>query len=106
MPKNSLISAARNGNLEKIKSLLDEKGGDIDIDAFDNNNHTALIWASLNGHTQIVRKLLDNGADTDFSDNRGHTALILAALNGYIEIVRRLLDKGADVNAANNEGHT
>ena len=55
---------------------------------------------------EIVRLLLDAGANVDAANKHGDTALILAACNGRMEIVRLLLDAGANVDAANTKGGT
>ena len=36
---------------------------------------------------EVVRLLLQEGADTDRADSNGSTALTTASLNGYIEVV-------------------
>lgn len=62
-----------------------------------------LIDASYNGDTEIVKKLLKEGADVNATRNDGRTvgrtALHGASSNGYTEIVEKLMEKGADVNA-------
>ena len=63
---------------------------------------TPLMVASKNGHTKIVKLLLEKGADV----NAKMTALMLAAANGHTEIIKLLLEKGADVNAKNKYGST
>lgn len=60
---------------------------------------TALMWASSEGHLEIVRALLAAGADVNAERRDGLTALIFASTNGYFEIVQDLLTAGADVNA-------
>ena len=57
------------------------------------------MYASEYDHNiEIVKLLLEHGADINLPDNYGHTALMMASLEGNTEIVRLLLDQGADVN--------
>ena len=58
---------------------------------------TALVWASRNGHTEIVYHLLSKGADIEARGNDGGTALVWASRNGHAEIVYHLLSKGANI---------
>jgi ankyrin repeat protein len=60
---------------------------------------TALQAAASEGEMEIVRLLLDKGADINAQGGEYGTALHAAVLQGEMEIVRLLLDKGADVNA-------
>jgi ankyrin repeat protein len=78
--------------------------------ARDRLSNTALIHAAGAGHGDIVRLLLDRGADIDHANLRGSTALAAAvarnrtdvtllgaaAFNTEAEVVRRLLADGAD----------
>jgi len=54
----------------------------------------------------IVRLLLDRGADVNAVSDMGETALIIASSNGHENIVRLLLDRGADVNAVDSYHET
>ena len=58
--------------------------------------------AILNGQTEIVKILLDNGTGVTLAekDNNGWTELMKASLNGQTEIVKILLDSGADATLA------
>lgn len=49
---------------------------------------------------EIVKLLLDNGANSNLVNNNGMTALTLAAQKAHINSVRLLLDKGANINQA------
>lgn len=64
-----------------------------------NDRRTALIAASFNGHLEIVRELLSQGAEINARDKEGRTALMVASTGGHEEVVRQLLSRGADVNA-------
>ncbi len=54
--------------------------------------------ASGEGHSEIVKFLLDNGAAIDAVNLRTQTALIHAVGRGHLDVVGLLLSKGADVS--------
>ena len=54
---------------------------------------TALMGASLEGHTEIVKALLGKGADVNEKNNDNRTALDYAKVMGHEEIVNLLLQK-------------
>lgn len=59
-----------------------------------------LSEAALSGNAELVRALLDAGADAKaLSTPDGETVLMAAARAGNVDAVRLLLDGGADVNA-------
>ena len=58
---------------------------------------TALYFASLNGHLQVVQLLLEKSADTDIANKSGQTPLHVAQTP---EIAQALLDAGCDIYAA------
>jgi len=49
--------------------------------------------AAKNGHLEIVRLLIKNGADVNIVNKEKETALHLAAKNGHLEIVGLLIEK-------------
>nr|BAD22079.1 ankyrin-like protein [Oryza sativa Japonica Group] len=58
----------------------------VDVDAVDNKGETALTFAINCGNEDMVRYLLDHGADTEKINNDGLTALHFAAGEGaYID---------------------
>src|SRR5262245_29376585 len=70
------------------------------------HGHTALMRAALDGNTETVKELLDQGADINQRDENGRTALMFAAMNTHYETMKVLLEYGADVNAKSNKGGT
>ena len=64
------------------------------------------IYASKEGHVEIVEMLLNNGADVNAQDSVRRTALFWASLRGHAEIVAMLLAAGAgdDMNAQDDDG--
>lgn len=101
--ETALISAARKGDAETVRSLI--RAGAV-VNAKDDSGATALTVAASQGHTEIVRTLLQAGADANAKNDSGVTALMAPARDGYTEIVRSLIEAGADLNAKNDFGRT
>ena len=64
--------------------------------------NTALILSAYYDRIEIVKLLLNAGADIDKQNNGDYTALICAALENNRKIVELLLDYGADEFILNN----
>jgi len=70
-----------------------------------------LLNACKKGHFELVKQLVDDGADLeekDFSEaiTLGATPLMHACLRGDTEIVKYLIDRRAQLEAKDNNGHT
>lgn len=70
------------------------------------NLELVLLDAAAAGQTDLVKALLDGGANIEIKNNVGATALILAAAKGHSEVVKLLLDRGAAVNVKTATGIT
>ena len=105
LPKKEIMSAALRGDLAAVQELI-AKGADVDAKSDGAGRITALIGASQEGHSEIARLLLTNGADINVKDRNGETALMLASYYGHKKVVQVLLAKGAYVNANNERGET
>ena len=88
-------SASRNLN-ESVRILLNA-GVEIEARAKATGN-SALLFAAIEGHTNIVQMLLDRNANIDARNNNGESALMLAAARGRPDVVRLLLQRGADIS--------
>lgn len=69
-----------------------------------NKINVELLSASEQGCVEIVKELLEKGADPNFQDNEGYTALMKGLAKE--EVVKLLLEKGADPNSKTNYGGT
>lgn len=89
-------------DLEKTKLLFSDVN---EVNLPDSTGTTLLMVASALGRIELVRFLLEKGADINAQDKYGDTALMDAA-SDHPEVVELLLEKGADVNIRNKLGKT
>ncbi len=61
-----LMNAARRGDLEAVERLLD---GGAEVDSTDRYGSTALAAAAVNGQREVVRLLLERGADPNLAES-------------------------------------
>lgn len=85
---------------QEIIDMLLGKGVDVN-QVNTRNGSTALIIATRKGYFNVVRHLINKGADVHKKDNDGNTALIEAAKKGSTGIVELLIKNGADINVQN-----
>ena len=92
-----LIRAADRGHVEIIETLLQT---DIKVDHINRLNWTALLEAIILGdggprHTEVVRLLVEAGADVNLADGSGVSPLEHARQRGHQEMVAILEEAGA-----------
>jgi len=93
---NLMVWASRKGDAGIVKMLI-KAGAVVNVEGM---QFTPLMVASVNGHEEVARVLINNGADVNTKRTYHRiTPLIMATTEGHMEIVKLLLAKGADVNA-------
>ncbi|KAM0464930.1 hypothetical protein ACHAPV_001921 [Trichoderma viride] len=114
---------AHGGDEGLIRALLDDNK--IQVDTEDENKQTLLFralvaghhdivklliekgadmeellsWAARRGHENAVELLVENGANIAVKDTFGRTPLSWAAMEGHESVVKLLVEKGADMEA-------
>ena len=93
--KSLLHLNAKDGNAEFVQKLI-EDGADIEMKDRKHGS-TALLWACQNGHTNVVKILLQNDANVFATSYIGITPLHFAAESGSSQTVQMLIDKGVKI---------
>lgn len=89
------FGAAKNNDVQTLQELL---GRNFDIN-YDTSGHCALWIAADLDNKEVVKFMLENGANADQQSKGKHrTALMTAAIKGNISMMQLLLDYGASVN--------
>jgi len=129
--ETALMAASRAGSVEGVESLL-RRGANVNV-VEHTRGQSALMWATANTHSAVVKVLLEAGADVharsqvrhrvyNMGGSRsagsasqgiplrevavgGSTPLLFAARSGDVESARLLLQAGADVNDTAGDGN-
>ena len=83
-PNQKLLHGLKYDMIELINQSIDE-GADVTI-----NDNNLLIWSCENGHTDIVKKILEN-PNVDVNIQDGYP-ICIASKNGHYNIVKLLLN--------------
>jgi len=109
----ALLFAARQGQMDAARALLDAKA---DINAVDSDGNNALVLSTLNGHYDLALFLIDRGADANIAAKNGRTPLYSAVemhdvdwsprparketdTHTSMDVIHALVDHKANVNA-------
>jgi ankyrin repeat protein len=95
--------AAYFGHRAVVEFLL-KNGADVSLAARNAQKVTALHAGASRGGAEIVKMLLEAGADPNAKQERGFVPLHSAAANGNAAVVELLLKHGAAANAKADDG--
>ncbi|AFM26604.1 ankyrin repeat domain-containing protein [Desulfomonile tiedjei] len=102
--KDDFFEAVQKRDLKRVQDLLN-KGVDVNAKR---NGCTALMLIHWYGvrNSELMKLLLERGADINAKSKRGRTVLTYAAGSCATDIVKYFLDNGADINVREITGDT
>ena len=127
--QTSLMLACKHGRFQIVQFLLNnidlefdlnaktKKGSTafhIDLNAIDIYGKTGFHWTCSQGHTDIIKILMENavvlGIDLNAKTKNGNTAFLLACHNGRSDVVKIFIENAADfsidLNTTDDDGWT
>uniref|UniRef100_A0A914YD02 Ankyrin repeat and MYND domain-containing protein 2 n=1 Tax=Panagrolaimus superbus TaxID=310955 RepID=A0A914YD02_9BILA len=105
LDEQKLFDFIEQRKVNDAKELI--KNGDIRINCIDKTGMNPLDQACFRGEEELVRFLIENGANVDNrAHEQGYTCLMFAALAGNPPICQMLLDAGARPHAVNTINRT
>lgn len=96
---SALLLAVENDNVVGATALI-EAGADVNV------LPSPLVCAVGRDSWDMVRFLIDKGADVNMADKDGLSPLVVAARGGDEDVVRLLVEHGAEVDARDMDGVT
>ncbi|KAL3589542.1 hypothetical protein FPOAC2_11711 [Fusarium poae] len=100
--RTPLTQACKANMPETVEKLL-QAGADVRLGS---ETHTPLHLAVWDEYEEIVRILLNHGADPSAQDNSGRTPLHVASLKGNLKCCEHLIRSGADLTKTEYQGMT
>jgi hypothetical protein len=91
----NVFFASKEGRLDILLYLINEKGARCDDNIQDENKRTCAMLAAEGGHLEVVKYLVDekgSRCDDNIRDYFDMTCTLLAAEGGHLEVLRYLVD--------------
>ncbi|XP_063965587.1 E3 ubiquitin-protein ligase MIB2-like isoform X3 [Lytechinus pictus] len=98
-----LVRAAKIGDLRRVSEILSSTPKKVNVKI---EGKSALHKASFHGHRDVVKALLEAGADIEITTDDGHTPLHYAVEGDEPVVTKCLLEEGADVNKVNGRSRS
>ena len=96
----------KTATIDDVKKEL-KKGADINAIEKEEGLNALIMASSVNRNCEIIKMLIDAGANVNSKTKNGRTVLMMAAaFNPNPEVVKLLIKAGADVNAKSDNQRT
>ena len=96
------FKACKEGKLDKVKKFVKE-GCDVNTTIGGHFGRTPLMYAAGEGRFDVVKYLIDHGADVSKKAWHERTALHTASERGNLKVVEALLSKGAEIDVEDED---
>jgi len=97
-PEFKLLEAAKNGDLAIVEAILEAEPELVNCRDLDGRQSTPLHFAAGYNHPEVVKLLLEKGANLQARDKGGLVPLHNACSYGHYEVAELLIRYGANVN--------
>lgn len=104
--ETKLLEAAKSGDLDAVVRIISDSPANINCKDFDGRESTPLHFAAGYNRIDVLRYLLEQGADVEARDTGGLVPLHNACAYGHLAIAELLVKHGADVNASDKWKYT
>ena len=101
---SDIFEYIRNNDLESVKKLIESDNTLLEIGNY--LSYTPLHIATFYGHIDIIKYLVECGADIETKDNDGNTPLYSSSYKGRLDVVKYLISVGVDIESKNNYDDT
>jgi ankyrin repeat protein len=99
-----IVKAARDGDFKTVKAIVAKDS--LKINETSKYKYTAVHWACMRAHWDIVEFLIEKGADLNIRGGDGGTPINWAVNHENVEIIKLLVKNGAKLNIKNQWGMT
>ena len=102
--KISPEEGSQNKRSDAVEQSLEGRNTETSENIDDERNEMSLLTATKLGRLDVIRSLLDCGADINTRTTMHETPLIVASMIGRLNVAHLLIDRGADVGCRDCEG--
>lgn len=102
VPSVMLLEAAARGDIEEVRRLLMLQ---VSPDSTNEDGLTALHQCCIDDSEEMMKLLIEFGANVNAKDSEQWTPLHAASTCGHLQLVKYLIAKGADLLAVNADGN-
>lgn len=100
-----LFRLLRQGSPDDVRDYF-QRNPNVHPNIKNENGQTPLYWACERKNIEIIRAVIERGADLNAAEQNGFTPLHLATFLGNVDVVKVLLEYGASVDCVTNTGAT
>ncbi len=97
-----LANLIEDGDKQAISQIVLTHG----VNAYDGYKRTALIWSVIFSEIEILKWLIEKGAEVNFQDRTGYTSLHFCGQSQDLKAATMLLKNGANPNIQDEHGNS
>ena len=99
-----IVKAAKSGDFKTVKAIIAKDPSKLNVTS--KYKYTAVHWACMRAHWDIVKFLIEKGADLNIVGGDGGTPINWAVNHDNVDMIKFLINHGAKLNIKNQWGMT